>query len=438
MRLFFEGMKRVVPAIVILISLSVLGILYTQVQWIRSAMQVRQEQYNRSLETALRQIKTGIQDRFLEEQAYLDVLGGDLYKQQMLAKTFTAQALEPETIQRIIYKNLQDNGIRESFEFAVINVYNFPIVASPGFDSTMISKSIPVSLLPEMYLPGVPDGAEERLFLYLERPSAYGGKLGLMISAAAVLILVVIAAFTLVIRTLIQQRKLSEIKSDFMNNMTHEFKTPLATISLAAAALTNKKVISNEEQIKYYSGMILEENKRMNKQIETILEAAKLEKNEIQLDRVSLDAHAIILKVADMLALRINEREGTLTLHLRAQRAVILADEVHFSNIIFNLIDNAIKYSRPDVPLEVEIDTKSAAKMLVIRISDNGVGMSKETAKRVFDKFYRAHTGNLHNVKGFGLGLSYVKAMIDAHGGRIRIDSTVNKGSRFTITFPLA
>lgn len=431
-------MKRVVPAIVILISLSVLGILYTQVQWIRSAMQVRQEQYNRSLETALRNIKTGIQDRFLEEQAYLDVLGGEIYKQQMLAKTFTAQALEPETIQRIIYKNLQDNGIRDGFEFAVINVYSFPIVSSPGFDSTMISKSIQVSLLPEMYLPTVPDGAEERLFLYLESPNFYSGRMGLMVFTAVVLILVVIAAFALVIRTLIQQRKLSEIKSDFMNNMTHEFKTPLATISLAAAALTNKKVIHNEDQIRYYSGMILEENKRMNKQIETILEAAKLEKNEIQLDLVSLDAHGVIRKVADMLALRINERNGTLTLHLRAQRAVIRADEVHFSNIIFNLIDNAIKYSRPDVPLEVEVETKSAARMLVIRISDNGVGMSKETAKRVFDKFYRAHTGNLHNVKGFGLGLSYVKAMIQAHGGRIRIDSVVNKGSRFTITFPLA
>ncbi len=431
-------MKRVVPAIIILISLSVLGILFTQVQWIRSAMQVRQEQYNRSLETALRHIRTGIQDRFLEEQAYLDVLGVEAWRQQTLAKIFTAQALEPETIQRIIYKNLEDNGIHEGFEFAIINVYNFPIVSSSGFDSTMIARCVQVSLLPEMYAADAPGGAEEKLFLYLERPSHYGGKMGLMVFTAIVLILIVIAAFALTIRTLIQQRQLSEIKSDFMNNMTHEFKTPLATISLAAAALTNKKVMCDEEKIRYYSGMILEENKRMNKQIEAILQAAKQEQGEVQLDRVVLDAHQIIYKVADMVALRINENHGALSLHLTAENPVILADEVHFSNIIFNLIDNAIKYARPGMPLQVTIETKSAAKMLVIRVGDNGVGMSKETTKRVFEKFYRAHTGNLHNVKGFGLGLSYVKAMIDAHGGRIRVDSTPGKGSLFVLSFPIA
>lgn len=430
-------MKRVVPAIIILISLSVLGILFTQVQWIRSALKVRQEQYNRSLETALRHIRTGIQDRFLEEQAYLDVMGVEAWRQQTLAKIFTAQALEPETIQRIIYKNLEDNGIHEAFEFAVVNVYHFPIVTSPGFDSSMIARSVQVSLLPEMYAIDAPGGAEEKLFLYLEQPNFYGGRMGLMVFTAVVLILIVIAAFALTIRTLIQQRQLSEIKSDFMNNMTHEFKTPLATISLAAAALTNKKVMCDEEKIRYYSGMILEENKRMNKQIEAILQAAKQEQGEVQLDRIPLDAHQIIHKVADTLALRINESNGALSLRLGAENYMILADEVHFSNIIFNLIDNAIKYSRPDTPLQVTIETKSAAKMLVIRIGDNGVGMSKETVKRVFEKFYRAHTGNLHNVKGFGLGLSYVKAMIDAHGGRIRVESTLGKGSLFVLAFPL-
>lgn len=431
-------MKRVVPAIIILISLSVLGILYTQVQWIRSAMQVRQEQYNRSLEIALRNIRTGIWDRFLEEQAYLDLLASEQQKQQALARIFTSQTLTPETVQRIIYKNLHENGIHEEFEFAVINVYGFPIVASSGFDSTLEAKSVQLSLQPELYMPDIAGEAKETLYLYLDHPSIYSGRLGLMILAAAVLIIVVLAAFALITRTLIQQRKLSEIKSDFMNNMTHEFKTPLATISLAADALTNKKVIGNEDQIRYYSHMILEENKRMNKQIETILQAAKLEQNEIQLDLVALDAHVVIRKVADTLALRIDERGGGLVLRLNAEKPVIMADEVHFSNIVFNLIDNAIKYSRTDVPLLVEVETKSAAKILMIRIRDNGIGMSKETVRRVFEKFYRAHTGNIHNVKGFGLGLSYVKGMIDAHGGRIRVESTLGKGSLFVLTFPLA
>ncbi|KAK6025579.1 putative UMP kinase [Ostertagia ostertagi] len=243
-------------------------------------------------------------------------------------------------------------------------------------------------------------------------------------------------AFALTVRTLFNQKKLSEIKSDFINNMTHELKTPLATISLAVDALNNHKVINDEEKIRYYSGMIREENKRMNKQVETILQAARIERQEISLNLQELNAHEIIRKVADNLTLQIQERKGTLNLNLKAAKHKIIADDVHFSNIIFNLLDNAIKYSREDAPLQINLETVNNGSMFAIRVRDNGIGMNKETQARVFEKFYRAHTGNLHNVKGFGLGLSYVKAMVDAHHGRIKLESTLGKGSMFIVSFP--
>jgi len=235
---------------------------------------------------------------------------------------------------------------------------------------------------------------------------------------------------------LLNQKKVSEVKSDFINNMTHELKTPLATISLAVDALNNEKVVNRPDQIRYYSGMIKEENKRMNQQVETILQAARIERQEVQLKLKRVDAHDVIRGVANNLTLLIQEKNGLLSLRMMAAKSTIDVDQVHFSNIIFNLLDNAIKYSKED--LRIEVTTQNSGNKLLIRIKDNGIGMNKETQSRVFEKFYRAHTGNIHDVKGFGLGLSYVKAIAEAHGGSVKVESTLGKGSTFTLTLPLA
>jgi len=181
--------------------------------------------------------------------------------------------------------------------------------------------------------------------------------------------------------------------------------------------------------------MIKDENKRMNKQVEKILQAARIEKQDIKLNLQKIDAHDLINKVANNLSLQIQEKNGTITLKLDAQRHTIEADEVHFSNIIFNLLDNAIKYSKNN--LHIEVSTSNVSNMLAIKIADNGIGMNRETQSRVFEKFYRAHTGNIHNVKGFGLGLSYVKATVEAHQGKVTVESTIGKGSTFTVLMPL-
>jgi len=237
------------------------------------------------------------------------------------------------------------------------------------------------------------------------------------------------------VRALLRQKKLSEIKNDFINNMTHEFKTPLATISLAVDALKNEKVIQDRQKSEYFTGIIKEENRRMNKQVETILQASLLDRQEQQLNLTSIHAHTVIQEAMENFQLQLDGKGGRSELQLNAKNDLVSADEVHFTNLISNLIDNAVKYSKEN--LLIRITTHSTTKSLIIRIEDNGIGMSKETQRRIFEKFYRAHTGNIHNVKGFGLGLSYVKTIVEAHQGKIKVDSMVGKGTTFTLEFPL-
>jgi len=421
-------MKKVFPVIVLLITLSVLGIIFIQMSWIRTAINLRKQQREQDIATAINRIK----DEFY--QRYFAIRGQ--YPTNEESKLFLLRGFSTtyisEDIDDVVTANVKRSGIKEKFEYSIVDIYRNPIVTSKNFRNEYYSNAIQTQLIPENSI-----FAKETLFLHFDESSNYIiRQMGWIIAASFIFTIIIISAFALTVRQMFTQKKLSEIKSDFINNMTHELKTPLATISLAIDALTNEKVIHDSEKVRYYSAMIKDENKRMNKQVEKILQAARIERQEIKLNLQSLNGHDIIKKVADNLLLQIQEHQGSLTLKLAAQRHVINADDVHFSNIIFNLLDNAIKYSREQPRIEVE--TLNQNGMLAIRVKDNGIGMNKETQARVFEKFYRAHTGNLHNVKGFGLGLSYVKAMAEAHGGKVKVESTPGKGSSFTVFFPLA
>ncbi len=262
--------------------------------------------------------------------------------------------------------------------------------------------------------------------------------LGWNLIASLLFTIIILSAFYLTVRTMLQQKKLGEMKNDFINNMTHEFKTPLATISLAVDAMRNDKVIDNREKLGYFSGIIKEENQRMNRQVETILKASQFERQDVELALKPVSLHQTIRQVVDNFALQLEHVGGTVTLFLHATDDSVLADEVHLSNLVNNLVDNAIKYAREGVPPRIQINTASNGKTISLRIEDNGMGMSRDTLKRIFEKFYRAHTGNRHNVKGFGLGLSYVKSVTEALGGKIKADSTLGKGSVFTLELVLA
>ncbi len=244
----------------------------------------------------------------------------------------------------------------------------------------------------------------------------------------------VLFCFGFVMYVIQHQKQVSEMKTDFINNMTHEFKTPIATISLASDSIVSPMILNSPEKVKRFTNIIQEENQRMLSQVEKVLQMAMLDKKDFQLKLSSVDMHDLISKAAEHMNLKVLKRNGILRTDLKAKSTALNADATHLSNIIHNLLDNAEKYSSENV--DIEIRTENMKSGIMIHISDSGIGMTKDQLKNIFEKFYRAHTGNIHDVKGFGLGLSYVKAIVDAHGGTINVKSEIGKGSTFSIYLP--
>ncbi len=260
-------------------------------------------------------------------------------------------------------------------------------------------------------------------------------QLWITLSISVFLVIIIILTFTYTIYTILKQKKISEMKNDFINNMTHEFKTPISTISLACEALRDKDIIKSENLYDNYISVINEENRRLGSMTERILQSAKLEKGEIILRKEELNIEEIILEAINNIKLQVDKKSGKIITDFKAQSINIFADKVHITNVIFNLLDNAIKYS-PVNPL-IEIVTENSFSGLLISVKDNGTGISKANQKKIFDKLYRVPTGNIHNVKGFGLGLSYVKAIVEQHSGKVSLESELNKGTKFILFLPL-
>ena len=261
--------------------------------------------------------------------------------------------------------------------------------------------------------------------------------------SSVIMLAIWVCIFTAIIiwafaRTFIQmrtQKQINEIKTDFINNMTHEFKTPIATINLALDAMKNPQVMSDMEKMSFYLKMLRDENKRMHAHVENVLQISKLDKNQVEIEKEPLDAHELIENAVAHVQLLIEDRKGKIKKHLHAENSDILANEMHFTNVIVNILENAIKYSS-EAP-DIDVFTEVAHNKLVIRIQDKGQGMSKAVLKKIFEKFYREHTGDLHNVKGHGLGLAYVKRIVKYHDGEVYAESEKGKGSTFVIKVPL-
>ena len=256
---------------------------------------------------------------------------------------------------------------------------------------------------------------------------------GLLI-ASVIFSLIILLTFGLSIYFMLKQKKISEMKSDFINNMTHEFKTPLATISVAADTIINSKVITQPERISYFIEMIKKENKRMNRQVEDILAIARLDKKDFEFKWEPLNIHDTIDDVIESIIIQVEDRGGSLNTSLKASNPMITSDMNHCANIIYNLLDNANKYST-EKP-QINIETQNISDGIIISVKDKGIGMSKSVQSKIFERFYRQTSGNIHNVKGFGLGLSYVKAVVEANRGRITVHSELGKGSQFDVFLP--
>lgn len=274
--------------------------------------------------------------------------------------------------------------------------------------------------------------------LYVNFPnetSLIFSNLNATMASSAGLLLVLIFIFAYTIYAIIKQKKISEMKTDFINNMTHEFKTPVATIMIASEALKDPEIVEDKSRISRLAGIIYDENVRLGNHIERVLSIARLEKKELKLEQAEVNMNDLVLAVVDSMNLQLQKKSAVVTLELDATQPLLYADELHLSNVIYNLIDNANKYSA-DAP-KITLKTRNSGKNLVLEISDEGIGMTKEQTKRIFDQFYRVPTGNLHDVKGFGLGLNYVQDIIEQMNGSIKVHSEKDKGTAFEITLPL-
>lgn len=353
---------------------------------------------------------------------------------QMISDIYEAERtmeLNVKEVNNILRQNLAFSYINTPFEFAVIRNGKVGDGIMDKSGKTDFMKSMyKVRLFPDNFI-------RQDIVLsvvFPERRNYVLGSIIWLLMGSLLFSLFIFSTFALSLYFIIRQKKISEMKSDFINNMTHEFKTPIATISLAADTITNPKVINDENGIRHFIGMIKKENSRMNKQVETILQIASLDKKEIEFRFEEVPMHSIIRRAVDTIDIQVQQRQGSLVTELLATRDTIYGDSEHLINLMHNLLDNAIKYS-PEVPAII-VRTADSGKGIVVSVEDKGVGMTKSVQSKIFERFYRQSSGNIHDVKGFGLGLNYVRAIVDAHKGHITVHSEPGKGSRFEIFLP--
>lgn len=376
-----------------------------------------------NLDAMLSQVgKISNSDEVLFQTTYLDIS----------SKIPVEERITEKEINRLLQLRLIEDDITIGYEFAIYKNGKPTAIQTANFnDDESTTYSVPI------YYNENDENSYRLLVDFPESKKQVRSSILSMLFLSVLFTVVIIITYLSALYQLLRQRKISQIKSDFINNMTHEFKTPIATISLALDSIKNPKVITNEEKIRQYLKMIGEENKRMHSHVENVLRISKLEKNELAIPKEDLNLHDIVLDAVMHLQLIVESRSGVIDTKLNAEYAQVLANDTHLTNVFVNIIDNAIKYS-PKTP-EIKITTYNTDNAeVVVKIQDRGMGMSKSVQKRVFEKFYREHTGNIHNVKGHGLGLAYVKQIIDDHFGTIKVESEQGKGSVFIITLPLS
>lgn len=362
------------------------------------------------------------------EQGEIDELMGRMMVEIQGLNVSKTDSIRADTLAGIIRRQLAYKGVFTPFEFSLnkwMRGKELILARSPGFSGNQPSYKGDLSAKHVFSTP---------YFLFLQFPSQTMAvfssmKRALLLSGFFSVLILTIFYFTL--RAILRQKKLGEMKNDFINNMTHELKTPIATISLAIDAINNPVVKSDEAKLNEYTRILKEENSKLNRQVERVLEIAQLDKGDLHLNKAPVDLPAILKSVAASFDLQLKSRQGILTLDAPAN-AVTYGDRQHLETVFANLLDNAIKYSHEKCKIEIHV--VQTGNLIKIHILDNGIGIDKSIQEKVFEKFYRAQGGDLHDVKGFGLGLSYVKSIVQAHGGSIELKSEKNKGSEFIIT----
>jgi two-component system phosphate regulon sensor histidine kinase PhoR len=384
-------------------------------------------------------INTPSRSVYLKQNEYLDWVRKNSGKLQNMSDQMVNEIYQWEKTLELDNKEIEYT-LQQTLAYTEIKTpYEYAIIKNGAIQDGTFKKSQKNDFLKSQY--------QVRLFpnnilrqdlilsvIFPERTDYVLGAMVWILGGSLLFSLFILATFALSLYFIIRQKKISEMKSDFINNMTHEFKTPIATISLAADTIVNSKVINDENSIRHFIGMIKKENSRMNKKVETILQIASLDKKEIEFRFENVSMHTIIEHAIETIEIQVHQRNGTINMHLNAEDPFIYGDYEHLTNLVSNLLDNAIKYS-PDLP-EITVDTRNDEKGLILSVEDKGIGMTKVVQSKIFERFYRQNSGNVHNVKGFGLGLNYSRSIIEAHKGRITVFSEPGKGSRFEIFLP--
>ncbi|MGV8962313.1 MAG: sensor histidine kinase [Candidatus Saccharimonadaceae bacterium] len=327
---------------------------------------------------------------------------------------------------------LSNSGLNVPFSFQVVNPNNRVVYSTPGYPDKN-NKAVYTQIL----FPNDPPARLNYLRVYFPTKGEFVFSELSFAIPSMIFTVILLITFSFTVITLFRQKRLSEMKNDFINNMTHELKTPVSTISLAAQMLKDPSIAKSPEVFKHVTGVINDETKRLSFQVEKVLQMSLFDKQRTTLKMKEKDANDLIASVANTHVLKVEKFGGTLDIDLQAEESAVKIDEMHFTNVLFNLLDNALKYRKEDIPLTLMMKTWNESGKLFISIEDNGIGIKKEYVKKIFERFYRIPTGNVHDVKGFGLGLAYVHKIVTDHKGTIRVESDLGKGTKFIISLPL-
>ncbi|MCX6287113.1 MAG: HAMP domain-containing sensor histidine kinase [Bacteroidetes bacterium] len=421
--------RRFIILTIVVMTIALGGLMGIQIYWIRNASSVKEANFRRSVNEAITKVVSKIE--LLEKRRSIEKskpegllnINPHLPYDEFLNKSI---------LDSLISRELNIRGIDTRFEFGIYKPENevYLIEKSPNYRKELFEKGYAFPLFqsdiftpPEYLLIAFPN---EQRFLLTELWS--------MLLISLVLIIVIVYSFMYTISTIFRQKRLSEMKNDFINNMTHEFKTPIATISLACEAMSDREIQKSPDFFSSYITMIEEENKRLAGMAEKILQTAVIDSGQLKMKRELINIHDIIHDVVKNIRIQVEIKDGVIIKSFYASNPRIIGDKVHVTNLVYNLLDNANKYS-PRKPI-IRISTENSGNGVQVTIEDNGIGISKSEQKKIFDKLYRVPTGNIHDVRGFGLGLSYVKAIVEEHHGKISLESEVNKGSKFKVFLP--
>jgi two-component system phosphate regulon sensor histidine kinase PhoR len=411
----------------VLAAVSIVGITITQVYWVRKAFDLREKQFNRDVQTSL----DAVASRIFEINK--TPIPANSPVEQLSTNYFVVLVNGPvnaSVLGVLIKSEFQKRNITADYEYGVYDCQEQCMKGS-DFNTHKAGKAT-------ASLESMPTWKDDGYYFAVQFSRIQANlisQMGIWIYSSAVM-LVVIFFFVYTILVILRQKRLSEIQKDFINNMTHEFKTPLSTIALSSEVLRDPKIISTPDRLLNYATIIQNETNRLKQHVERVLQMARLEKSDVALKKEKLDVHEVISDAVENSSVLLMEKNGAIELQLNATQSLIMADKLHFTNVLFNLIDNAIKYNRESPKLTIV--TGNVNGDIFIDVKDNGIGISAENQRKIFHQFYRVPTGNLHDVKGFGLGLNYVKRMVEALRGKISVESNLDEGSTFKIILPTA